>query len=75
MKTSAQPTEYDIQASEFLAKNNLTLTLEFQGKRKYFPDDKEARNVYSFTITNAKGVSYTGTFGDSIANSTLPEYV
>lgn len=35
---------------------------------KYFPDDKEARNIYRITIVNnGKRVSFK--FGDSIANT------
>jgi len=63
--------DYNIQAQEFLDTYKLKLSLEFQGFRKYFPSDKEKRNVYEFTLTNTiTKKEYTGTYGDSIYNST-----
>lgn len=73
MTTTPILSEYDIHAQNFLDIFNLSIALEFQGFRKYFPDDTEKRNVYEFTIkNNATKKEYVGTFGDSIHNSTLP---
>lgn len=71
MKPTPAPSEYDIQAHKFLDTYGLALSIEFQGSRKYFPNDKEKRNVYGFTLTNTlTKKEYTWTFGDSIYNST-----
>ena len=50
--------------------NNLSLTITFECKGFHFPDDKEKRNIYSFTFKNEyTGKSYSGRFWDSIKNT------
>lgn len=62
--------EYDIQAEDFLTKNDLKLTIKFKEYGKHFPTDKEERNIYSFKLYNKKTKkSYSGQFGDSIHNT------
>lgn len=57
--------EYETQAQDFLNKTNTTLTSEFAGIKKHFPDDKEERAVYKFTLTRGSR-SYSGEFGTSL---------
>ena len=59
-------TEYEKQAQDFLESTGTELTVEYDGYRKYFPDDKEKRSVFEFTLRRA-GKEYVGTFGQSIA--------
>ncbi len=61
-------TQYDSQAKKFLDKTNSVLTIEFWRNGKYFPDDKEDRNIYKFTLKRGER-QFTGTFGDSINNT------
>lgn len=56
--------DYEKQASEFLEKTGTKLTFKFAGYRKHFPDDKEKRLCYEFTLSR-NGRSYTSTFGES----------
>ena len=58
--------EYEKQAQDFLESTGTELTVEYDGYRKYFPDDKEKRSVFEFTLRRA-GKEYVGTFGQSIA--------
>ena len=58
--------EYEKQAQDFLASTGTELTVEYEGYRKYFPNDKEKRAVFEFTLRRA-GKEYIGTFGQSIA--------
>lgn len=60
--------EYDKQAEDFLAKTGTTLTFEFDGYRKYFPDDKEKRLTWKFTLTRGTR-SLTDTFGGSLQST------
>ena len=59
-------TEYEKQAQDFLTSTGTELTVEYEGYRKYFPNDKEKRAVFEFTLRRA-GKEYIGTFGQSIA--------
>ena len=59
-------TEYEKQAQDFLESTGTELTVEYSHYSKYFPADKESRAVFEFTLCRA-GKSYTGTFGQSIA--------
>lgn len=61
-------TEYEQQAVDFLTETGTTLTIEYQYTGPYFPDDKETRDIYRFTLKNAKG-EYSALFGDSIRNT------
>lgn len=60
--------EYDMQAREFLQSATATITKELEGTRRYFPDDKEERDVYDINIVTPMG-EYKFTFGDSIKNT------
>ena len=61
-------TDYEKQAEDFLKKSNTKLNITFKEYGKYFNDDKQARNIYFFTITR-NGKKYKSTFGDSINNT------
>lgn len=58
-------TDYEKQAQEFLKSVRGDVKVEFLEYGKHFDDDKEARNVYRFTIKRG-GKSYSGRFGQSI---------
>ena len=58
--------EYEKQAQDFLESTGTELTVEYEGYRKYFPNDKEKRAVFEFILCRA-GNQYIGTFGQSIA--------
>lgn len=60
--------EYTEQAEQFLKDTGTTFTIEYQFTGPYFQGDKDKRDVYRFTLKNAKG-EYSGTFGDSIRNT------
>lgn len=57
------------QAENFLKETNTTLSIEFVKYGTYFNDDKERRNIYKFTFKRGKK-RFSGTFGDSINNTT-----
>lgn len=63
-----QISSYEAQANEFLANAKSTITFKWEGYRPYFADEKDSRDVWKFTIKTQLG-SYTGTFGQSLANS------
>lgn len=60
--------EYDEQAEEFLKSTGTTLEVNFAYTGPYFGDEKEIRDVYSFTLRNDKGI-YSAQFGDSTHNT------
>lgn len=60
--------EYIKQAEDFLKSTGTEFTIVYQFTGPYFQGDKENRDVYRFTLRNAKG-EYSGTFGDSINNT------
>jgi hypothetical protein len=60
--------EYDKQANKFLKDTNTTFKVKYIKHDKYFPDDKEERDIYRFTLTK-DGKSYSGRFGQSIADT------
>jgi hypothetical protein len=59
---------YEEQANNFLRYTGASLEIKFFKNGKYFHDDTEARNIYTFTISRGKR-KYNGTFGDSIYNT------
>jgi len=63
-----QKTQYDIQAEKFLTDTGTTLDVYFTGTRPHFQEEKEARDVYSVTLTRGKK-SFSFMFGDSIKNT------
>lgn len=57
--------EYEKQAQDFLTKTKTEFTVKFKKNDKYFPDDKETRDIYNITLKRGSR-SYTFTFGQSI---------
>jgi hypothetical protein len=68
MNTQAKISGYDQQAIDFLDSTGTEFKIEYLYTGKYFPDDTEKRDIYQFTLTNARG-SYSDKFGDSIQNT------
>ena len=62
-------TEYDAQAGEFMRKWGVKIHRRFIGKTRYFPDDREPRNVWKITLERNDGSSYSFRFGDSLVNT------
>lgn len=60
--------EYIKQAEQFLVDTGTRFEIGHQFTGPYFPDDKESRDVYQFTLTNARGM-YSSRFGDSLINT------
>jgi hypothetical protein len=61
-------TNYEKQATDFLEKTGCTMEIKFKENRRYFPDDKEARDVYDIQITRGNRM-WVFEFGNSIADS------
>lgn len=61
-------TSYEQQAIDFLSATNTSILFTFDGFNKYFDDDKQKRNVFTWTLTRGS-VSISGKFGDSVRNS------
>jgi hypothetical protein len=59
---------YEEQANNFLRYTGAEIKIRFLKNDRYFHDDKESRNIYTFTISRGKR-KYKGTFGDSIYNT------
>lgn len=62
-------TEYEQKAIDFLQSTNTEFKAEFLRNDKYFPDDKETRDIYKITLTR-NGRFYSFEFGQSTMNST-----
>lgn len=60
---------YEQQATDFLKATNTTFKTEFVEYAPFFPDDKEARNIWKITLQNVQH-KYIFKFGASIADST-----
>ena len=60
--------EYTKQAEQFLKGTGTEFSIKFLYTRPFFQDEKEVRDVFEFTLKNARG-SYTSRFGDSIHNT------
>ena len=58
--------EYEKKAKDFLESTGTGLTVEYDQHGKHFPDDKEPRAIFEFTLCRS-GKEYVGTFGQSIA--------
>lgn len=69
--TMQQVSEYQQQAIDFLTATGATLKFTYEGFKKYWDDDKQARNVYSWVLTRGNK-TVKGVFGDSIADSCKP---
>lgn len=61
-------TDYQKQANDFLQATNTTFTASYKEHSKYFPDDKEERDIYNIVLKNASH-RYRFTFGQSITNT------
>jgi len=60
--------EYDKQANKFLKDTNTKFSIKYVKHDKYFPDDKDTRDIYRFKLEK-DGKTYSGTFGQSIVGS------
>ena len=72
MKTQAKITEYDQRAIDFLESTGTSLDIVYLYTGTYFPNDTDDRDIYQFTLTNARG-SYSSKFGDSLNNTKIRE--
>lgn len=61
-------TNYEKQAEDFLTKTGCKMTITFKENRRYFPDDKETRDVYDVKIERGSRV-WKFEFGNSIKDS------
>ena len=61
-------TDYEKNAVELAEKYNIEKKIINVECKKYFPDDKKKRDVYTIELSSPFS-SYTFTFGDSIANT------
>jgi hypothetical protein len=61
-------TNYEKQAMDFLEKTGCKMTITYKENRKYFPNDKETRDVYDIKIEREKRV-WEFEFGNSIKDS------
>jgi len=61
--------EYDKQAMDWLEATDSTLEITFSYTGRYFPDDKEDRDIYEVSLRHGQGIAYTFRFGQSIAHS------
>lgn len=61
-------TDYTKQANDFLNETGTTFKAVLTGHGKYFPDDKDTRDIYEITLTRNKK-TYSFSFGQSINNS------
>lgn len=59
---------YDKQASDFLAKTGATIDIQFLKHAKHFDSDTEPRDIYTVTIKRGNR-SYTFNFGSSLNDS------
>lgn len=59
---------YTEQADKFLTDTGSTFEIIYSHTGPYFDDDNEERDVYTFTLRNARG-EYSGKFGDSLQNT------
>lgn len=60
--------DYAKQAEQFLTDTKTEFFIVHLYTGPHFDDDKESRDVYQFTLKNARGI-YSAKFGDSIANT------
>ena len=61
-------TDYEKQALDFLTKTGCKMTITFKETRKYFPNDKETRDVYEVLIERGNR-KWKFEFGNSISDS------
>lgn len=60
--------DYEKQGTDFLEKTETKFVAEFVEFGKYFPSDKENRDIYKITLSR-NGREYSFRFGQSIADS------
>ena len=65
--------QYEVDANQFLEDTQTELSIVYLYTGKYFADDTEDRDVYQFTLTNARG-SYSAKFGDSLNNTKYNQF-
>ena len=61
-------TDYEKQATDFLEKTGCKMAITYKENRKYFPNDKETRDVYDIKIERGSRV-WKFEFGNSIKDS------
>ena len=61
-------TNYEKQATDFLEKTGCKMTITYKENRKYFPEDKETRDVYNIEIKRGQR-SWGFEFGNSLVDS------
>ena len=67
-KNEAMKTDYEKQATDFLEKTGCKMTITYKENRKYFPNDKETRDVYDVKIERGnRGWKFE--FGNSVKDS------
>ena len=59
---------YEQKALDFLKYTGTTMKAEFLGRRKFFPDDTEERDVYKITLKRG-GREFSFDFGQSVHRS------
>jgi hypothetical protein len=64
----AMKTDYEKQATDFLEKTGCKMTITYKENRKYFPGDKETRDVYDVKIERGKR-KLEFEFGNSLKDS------
>lgn len=74
MNTAHKIDSYEQQAIDFLEATNTTLEIKYLYTGKHFADDTEARDIYSFVLSNNKH-TYSANFGDSLNNTKYNQYV
>lgn len=65
-------TDYEKKADEFMTETGTTMQAHYTGRRKYFAGDTQARDVWSITLSNARG-AYAFLYGDSLFNTEQAE--
>lgn len=60
--------DYDAQAEKFLKNTGTIFSAKFLRHDKYFPDDKESRDIYEITLQRGER-KYVFNFGQSVAAS------
>lgn len=68
INTMPEINEYEKQANDFLKATNTSFHTSYKRHDYYFPDDKEARDIYYITLKNSSH-RYRFTFGQSISNT------
>ena len=61
-------TNYEKQATDFLEKTGCKMTITYKENRKYFPGDKETRDVYDVKIERGTR-KFKFELGNSMKNS------